>query len=339
MSALEFRYVRGAIHLPALGLWLDAHRAIGAEEAVFVSHAHSDHTAAHKRVLFSPPTQKLMRARLAGRREEHALAFGQRVRLADFAPQAPASAALTLLPAGHIFGSAMSLLEADGASLLYTGDFKLRPSLSAEPCEPRRADTLIMETTFGRPHYVLPPQADIFRDILGFCRAALAEGAVPVLQSYSLGKSQEILHALTEAGLPVMLSATVAKMTRVYAEFGRTYIGWQPLEIAQAAGHVVICPPGAKLDELRQQHPKVHTAVLTGWALDKGCHYRYGVEAAFPLSDHADYPDLLEFVRQVAPKRVFTLHGFAAEFATTLRGLGIEAWALGEANQLELALG
>jgi DNA ligase-1 len=339
MSALEFRYVRGAIHLPALRLWLDAHRPIGAEEAVFVSHAHSDHTANHKRVLCSSPTQKLMRARVAGRREERVLAFGERAGLADFAPQAPASAALTLLPAGHIFGSAMSLVEAEGESLLYTGDFKLRPGRSAELCEPRPADTLIMETTFGRPHYVLPPQEEIVRDILDFCRAVLAEGAVPVLQSYSLGKSQEILHALIEAGLPVMLSAPVAKMTGVYAEFGRLVTGWQPLEVARATGHVVISPPGAKLDELKRHHTQVRTAVLTGWAMDSGCRYRYGVEAAFPLSDHADFPDLLAFVKQVAPKRVFTLHGFATDFAATLRGMGIEAWALGEANQLELALG
>ena len=339
MSALEFRFVRGAIHLPALGLWLDAHRPIGMEEAVFVSHAHSDHTANHRRVLFSPPTQKLMRARLAGPREEQVLPFGQRLALAGLAPQAPPSAALTLLPAGHIFGSAMSLVEAEGESLLYTGDFKLRPGRSAELCEPRQADTLIMETTFGRPHYVLPPQEEIVRDILDFCRTALAEGAVPVLQSYSLGKSQEILHALIEAGLPVMLSAPVAKMTGVYAEFGRLVDGWQPLAVEGAAGHVVISPPGTKLDELRLGHPKVRTAVLTGWAMDSGCRYRYGVEAAFPLSDHADFPDLIEFVKRVAPKRVFTLHGFATDFAATLRGMGIEAWALGEANQLELPLG
>lgn len=340
MSALEFHYVRGAIHLPALGLWLDAHQPIGGEESVFVSHAHSDHTANHKRVLFSPPTQKLMRARIAGGREEHVLPFGQRVALADFAPSAPVRppATLTLLPAGHIFGSAMSLVEADGGSLLYTGDFKLRPGRSAELCEPRPADTLIMETTFGRPHYVLPPQEEILRGILDFCRAALADGAVPVLQSYSLGKSQEVLHALIEAGLPVMLSPPVAKMTGVYVEFGHFTAGWQPLTVEGAAGHVVISPPGAKLDGLRRQHAKVRTAVLTGWAMDAGCRYRYGVEAAFPLSDHADFPDLIAFVKRVAPKRVFTLHGFATDFAATLRGMGIEAWALGAANQLELAL-
>ena len=78
--------------------------------------------------------------------------------------------------------------------------------------------------------------------------------------------------------------------------------------------------------------------MLTGWALDPGATYRYQCDAAFPLTDHADYPDLLRYVELVQPKRVLTLHGFAAEFAGDLRDRGVEAWALTEANQLELRL-
>src|SRR4026208_1990644 len=81
------------------------------------------------------------------------------------------------------------------------------------------------------------------------------------------------------------------------------------------------------------------TAVLTGWALDPGAIYRYQCDAAFALTDHADYPDLMRYVERVQPKRVLTLHGFAAEFARDLRERGIEAWALSEENQMELILG
>ena len=79
--------------------------------------------------------------------------------------------------------------------------------------------------------------------------------------------------------------------------------------------------------------------MATGWALDGSAKYQYGCDAAFPLSDHADFPDLLAFVDQVQPKLVYTLHGFAKEFATTLRARGIEAWAIGQQNQLDLKLG
>ena len=74
--------------------------------------------------------------------------------------------------------------------------------------------------------------------------------------------------------------------------------------------------------------------MISGWAVDPNAVYRYQVDAAFPLSDHADYNDLLRYVELVQPKRVLTLHGFAAEFARDLRDRGIEAWALsaGEPN-------
>jgi DNA ligase 1 len=67
--------------------------------------------------------------------------------------------------------------------------------------------------------------------------------------------------------------------------------------------------------------------------------HRWRCDAAFPLSDHADYNDLLRHVELVSPERVLTLHGFASEFAADLRSRGIEAWALTGPNQLDLNLG
>ena len=62
------------------------------------------------------------------------------------------------------------------------------------------------------------------------------------------------------------------------------------------------------------------------------------VDAAFPLSDHAGYDDLLRCVELVNPSRVFTTHGFAREFARDLRARGVEAWTLGGEDQMELQL-
>src|SRR4029450_13152778 len=80
-------------------------------------------------------------------------------------------------------------------------------------------------------------------------------------------------------------------------------------------------------------------ALISGWAVDPDAAYRYQVDAAFPLSDHADYDDLIQYVELVQPRRVLTLHGFAAAFASDLRARGLEAWALTEANQMELHFG
>jgi Cft2 family RNA processing exonuclease len=84
--------------------------------------------------------------------------------------------------------------------------------------------------------------------------------------------------------------------------------------------------------------PRKRVAMISGWAVDPNTVFRYQVDAAFPLSDHADYDDLIRYVELVRPQRVLTLHGFAAAFARDLRARGLEAWALSEEDQMELPL-
>jgi Cft2 family RNA processing exonuclease len=241
-----------------------------------------------------------------------------------------------MLPAGHILGSGMAMIEACGESLLYTGDFKLRPSLAAETCEVPRADLLIMETTFGLPHYRFPPEATVREEILKFCRDALAEGATPVLHGYSLGKSQEILRGLEGAGLPVMLQRDIRKMTKLYEKLGMGFPAHEPFEPEAGRGHVIICPPQSLTVMQRDTLGKTRSAAITGWAMDSSCRFRSGTDGAFSLSDHADYDELLELVKRVQPRKVFTVHGFAREFAATLRKLGVDAVAPGWHEQMAL---
>ncbi|CAM2810557.1 ATP-dependent DNA ligase [Rariglobus hedericola] len=320
---------RNGLWLPQAGWWLDAHHPV---DRSFVSHAHFDHLAPHREILCSEGTSKLMGARMPGERREHILPFNQTESLTP-------EIAVTLYPAGHIFGSAQILLEhAEHGRLLYTGDFKLRRGLSAEVCDTPRADLVIMETTYGRPHYVLPPTAEVISAIIHFCRQTIEDGETPVLFGYSLGKSQEILSGLAGAGLPAMLHPQTLKLTRVYEELGMSFPPYRVFDADQLAGHVVICPPQSPASSFIKKIPHRRTAMITGWALDPGARFRYQCDAAFPLSDHADYDDLLRFVDLVQPRRVLTLHGFASDFARTLRDRGIEAWAIGQDNQLEMPL-
>jgi ATP-dependent DNA ligase I len=323
---IEVRYERG-VYLPNEEVWLDPRDA---KPFAFVSHAHSDHIAPHDEIIVSERTARLMQARLPGERHEHVLNFGE--------PKTIRGLDITLIPAGHIFGSAQFFLETANGSLLYTGDFKLRPGRSAEPAEWRPAETLIMETTFGLPRYRFPPTEEIVGQIVAFCRDALESGAVPVLLGYSLGKAQEILCALSGAGLKPMLHGTVHRMTRIYEQFGQEFCEYERYNANAIAGKVLICPPSANRSRMLEKIKEKRVAMISGWAVEPSAIYRYQVDAAFPLSDHADYPDLIRYVELVKPKRVLTLHGFAAEFARDLRERGIEAWALSEENQMELML-
>jgi len=314
------------IHLPSCGLWLDPGRK---RELAAVTHAHSDHAGWHIETLATPATCALMRARMRKSRGiVHELPFDQPFRFA--------AGQMTLLPAGHVLGSAQVFVETDAESLLYTGDFKLRNSLTSEPARAVKADTLILETTFGRPRYHFPPVEGVVNDIIQFCRKAIEENHLPVLLAYSLGKAQELIARLAEAGLPIALHAAVWNMTRIYQDFG---VKFPPFELhlpMDTSLKVLIYPPNTR-SQLAHL-PNTRTAIISGWALDSGAIYRFGCDAAFPLSDHADYDELLQYVEMVQPKRVFTVHGFVEDFARDLRRKGMEAWALGGVNQLELLL-
>ena len=115
---IAVQYERG-VYLPNENIWLDPSNA---RPFAFVSHAHSDHIAPHDEIIVSVRTARLMQVRLPGKRNEHVLPFGQ--------PTAVRGLNVTLLPAGHILGSAQFFLETDAGTLLYTGDFKLTLALS-----------------------------------------------------------------------------------------------------------------------------------------------------------------------------------------------------------------
>src|SRR5438132_280322 len=184
----------------------------------------------------------------------------------------------------------------------------------------------------------IPPTAHVIAQIVAFCREAIEDSAVPVLLGYSLGKAQEILCSLDGAGLTPMLHGSVYQMTRIYEQFGRSFCEYVRYNRNDVAGRVLICPPSASHSPMIQKIPRKRVAMISGWAVDPNAAYRYQVDAAFALSDHADYNDLIRYVDLVQPKRVFTLHGFASEFARDLRERGIEAWALSEENQMDLKL-
>ncbi|PYK76014.1 MAG: DNA ligase [Verrucomicrobia bacterium] len=324
---IDIRYERG-VFLPQQNLWLDPWEA---KDFAFVSHAHSDHIAPHRQIIVSERTARLMQARLPGKRREILLPFGQEKNVRGMQ--------VTLFPAGHIFGSAQFFLRTEDDSVLYTGDFKLRHGQSAEPAEWTAADTLIMETTYGLPRYRLPPTEEVIAQIVAFCRDAIENNEVPVLLGYSLGKAQEILCALAGAELTPMLHGAVYQMTRIYEQYGQKFCDYVCYRANDVAGKVLICPPSANRSRMLEKIPRKRVAMISGWAVEPNAIYRYQVDAAFPLSDHADYDDLLRYVDLVKPKRVFTLHGFAGHFARDLRARGIEAWALTEENQMELTLG
>ncbi len=316
-----------SLHFEEIGLYLDGHRP---KSLAFVSHAHADHFAPHDKIICSKGTAYLLEKRF---RVDPAQLIG----LDWDSPYQIDDHTIRLFPAGHIAGSAMILITKDDESLLYTGDFKTRQSLTAEPPIFPKADILVMESTFGLPHFEFPSAEVIHRELVEFAEAALADDCAPIVLGYSLGKAQEAHAILAEAGIPVVLHRTVYEMAKAFNTLDIYPLPEpQRLEKKIPEGHALIAPPNMIRSRALRTIKKKRSVMLTGWALNPSAIYRYQTDEVICLSDHADFPGLLEAVEKVDPTLIYTLHGSTKEFAAELRSRGREAWSIYGDDQLEL---
>jgi Cft2 family RNA processing exonuclease len=279
--------------------------------------------ARHVLALCTPETAKLYHHRL-GMRDVLALPYRKTVEFGGVR--------ITAYPAGHCLGSAMLHVEEDDRTLLYTGDFKLSESVTSERAELPHADILVIESTYGTPSYRLPPRADAIAQLFEAVQGALDVGRVPVVQAYALGKSQEVTRILTDAGFPVQQHPAVYEVSQVYEACGVLMGACTRYDGKPLPGHVVVVPPQFH----KQRHVaglnKIVKIAVTGWAHDESTRWRLRVDHAIPLSDHADYDELLETVERVAPREVHCTHG-PESFVDRLRELGHNAHRLGARQQ------
>lgn len=310
-----FAVERGIFLMPSrLALDVTRRQRLG-----FISHAHMDHVGRHELALCTPETAALVRHRL-GKITIRELAYGQ--------PAEVAGLRLTTLPAGHVLGSAMLRIEDQDETILYTGDFRLGPSATAKPAELPQADYLIMECTFGHPRYRLPPRDVAIEMLLEGARTAIRRGATPVVHAYVLGKAQEVSKIFLDAGIPVLQHPDVYAITEVYQSAGCDLSAVRPYQGQPIAGSVVIAPPPAQKSAPLEGILHRWRIGVTGWAMGGKPSGKWQMDQLVPLSDHADYDQLLETVVRVDPKIVYCTHG-PKTFVDELKSQGHDARWLG----------
>jgi Cft2 family RNA processing exonuclease len=193
-----------------------------------------------------------------------------------------------------------------------------------------------MECTYGRPQYAFPPRDEVAAEMCAFAKDALECGAVPVFFAYSLGKAQEAVAILGNAGYKLTVHGAVESMCDVYRSCGVALPEYTRYDArAFDTQSVLIWPPSGRALPKALRGKPVRTAILTGWTLDRGAPFRYGVDRGFALSDHADYPALLRYIELAQPKKVLLNHGWR-DFAYRLRAIGVNAEYLEEHAQLAL---
>ncbi|OOG44865.1 MBL fold metallo-hydrolase [Rhodanobacter sp. C06] len=99
--------------------------------------------------------------------------------------------------AGHILGSAMIELRADGRSMLFTGDVGMRGTpILRDPAPPPRADLILMESTYGDRNH--KDRAATVAELGQILAAARADGGNVVIPAFAVGRSQELLYWFAE---------------------------------------------------------------------------------------------------------------------------------------------
>jgi len=161
-------WTRG-ISLVGHDFWLDP---LTVRELAFVSHAHTDPHPA--------PSQRADDRGHPSAADAGAAAARGAVGGAGEVCQV-GQATVTLHDAGHMLGSAQLLFEHEGCRLLYTGDLKLRHG-GGQPDTPiPAADVVVIESTYGRPHFRFPDADSVAELVARWCRRALDARATPVL--------------------------------------------------------------------------------------------------------------------------------------------------------------
>jgi Cft2 family RNA processing exonuclease len=243
------------------------------------------------------------------------LAYGEKIELDGMR--------ISLLSANHILGSSQFKIENDRA-IVYTGDFRLQKSMLFGECEVPKADDLIIECTYGLPHFKFPSMEEVSRDIEKWVRQNQNKNIV--FGAYALGKSQELIKILNELSLTPIVHSYTYQVSKIYEKNGVKMGGFVNAETQEAQEmmrdpFVAIVPNRLiKPDFLEglagQTRRETLSAMATGWGLLYTFPY---VDKVFCLSDHSDFYQLMDYVKQSEAKTVYTVHGYEEEFAHELR--------------------
>ncbi len=289
------------IYVRPADAWVDPSEA---KPRALVTHGHADHArGGHGAVWATPETLAIMGVRY-GEQAGHPVGYGDTVRMGEVD--------VSFVPAGHVLGSAQIVLEYKGERVVVSGDYKRRGDPTCVPFEVVPCDIFITEATFGLPVFRHPDTGSEIDRLLHRLRADPARCVL--VGAYALGKAQRVIAELRGRGhdAPIYYHGAMERLCRLYEELGVPLGEQRPVADAtkqDIAGHIVICPPGALNDRWSRRLPDPVTAMASGWMRIRQRARQRNVELPLIISDHADWDELTQTIREVAPKEVWITHG------------------------------
>ena len=288
-----------------------------------ITHAHADHArTGHGRYLATTAGAGILKSRL-GPITLDTMDYGETV--------THNGVTISLHPAGHVLGSAQVRMAYRGEVWVASGDYKVEADGTCDAFEAVTCNTFITESTFGLPIYQWRPQAEVYADINAWWRSNADQGRCSVLYCYSFGKAQRILHGLDPSIGPIICHGAVEPLNRVYREGGvllpKTIGVADITDKAMTKTALVIAPPSAGSSTWIRRFGDYSDAFASGWMQVRGARRRRGVDRGFILSDHADWPGLIQAISASRAQRVIVTHGQIPVMVRWLQQNGLDAGA------------
>jgi putative mRNA 3-end processing factor len=306
---------------PAGGFHIDPWRPVA---RALLTHAHGDHARAGSTAyLCTPGTAALVARRLGEDAAVETIAYGR--------PIALGGVRVSFHPAGHVLGSAQIRVETmDGHVWVVAGDYKRAADPTCAPFEPIRCATFVTESTFGLPIYRWDATSAIVAEIHDWWQTNASNGKASVLFCYTIGKAQRILAELANVtDRTVLVHGMMLGAIDAYRESG---VRMLPVESATErprgasfAGELVLAPLSARGTPWMRRLGDHSDAFASGLMRVRGVRRQRAFDRGFVLSDHADWPALLQTIEETGATRVLATHGHAEPLARYLGERGIDA--------------
>ena len=272
-----------------------------------ITHAHGDHarfgSAAY---LCSDPCAPLLTRRLGAEAVVESVAYG--------APLTLGSVRVSFHPAGHILGSSQVRIEGAQGAWVVSGDYKRAADPTCAPFEVVPCDTFVTESTFGLPIYRWDPTAVVVGEIRDWWRENTERSLTSLLFCYSIGKAQRLLAELIKVtDRPVFVHGMMLPMIEVYRTAGISMLPTIPLiekpRGTSFAGELVLAPLSARGTPWMRRLGEHSDAFASGLMRVRGVRRQRAYDRGFVISDHADWPALVQTITESAAPRVLTTHG------------------------------
>jgi putative mRNA 3-end processing factor len=304
------------------GFYIDPHRAV---DRAVITHGHSDHArAGHAHVLATSETIAVMKSRMGPK-----AAASFQVAMPG-APTTIGDVTVRLVPAGHILGSAQIVLDYRGCRAVVSGDYKRHGDPTCQPFEVVRCDLFVTEATFGLPVFRHAPDTIEIQKLL--TSLALFPERTHLIGVYSLGKCQRMIALLRAAGYdkPIWLHAALKKISDLYVEFGIPLGDIRSIdEVATPlAGEIVMGPPTAQGNHMARLVTDPVIAFASGWMGVRGRAGRGRCELPLIISDHCDWPELLQSIEETGASEIWVTHGREAALVHQIGLMGRRGRAL-----------